>query len=214
MTAVNDTSEALSLLANVETATIGHFLDDGFMVPAIQCLVEGVRICGPALTASLPGDDGAALSRAVSRAQPGDVLVVDRQGDDRHACWGAVMTAAAQAAGIVGVVIDGFVTDVGAIRAAGLPVWCRGRSPLTTKIRDGGTVGGAIRCGGAAVRPGDLVLADENGVLVLGPRGAAEVAHRALALQAAEPAVIARLQAGETLAEINGVGASDHAPPW
>ena len=134
-----------------------------------------------------------------------DILVIDRQGDDRHACWGAVMTAAAQAAGIVGVVIDGFVTDVTAIRASGLPVWCRGRSPLTTKLLGkGGTIGETVTCGGATVRPGDLVLADENGVCVIDPAQAETLASTCAAMQAAEPGIIQRVLKGERIDEING----------
>lgn len=192
-------------LREVETATIGHILTEGFMSPAIQCAGEAPRICGPALTVSMPPDDGVALACAVAQAKPGDVLVVDRQGDDRHACWGAVMTAAAQAAGIVGVVIDGFITDIAAIRASGLPVWCRGRSPLTTKLLGGGgSIGGAVTCGGVRVIAGDLVLADENGVCVIDVAAAASLAEKALAMQAAEPGVIARVRAGEKIDEING----------
>ena len=204
LTDTNIIREALQLLAGVETATIGHFRSEGFMAPQVQCLIDGVRIAGRAHTVSLPGDDGGALSRAVSQARPGDVLVIERLDDDRHACWGAVMTAAACAAGIVGVVIDGYVTDVGAIRAAGLPVWCRGRSPLTTKIRSGGTVGSEIHCAGVQVRSGDIVLADENGVYIASPHEALAVALEALVIQAREPDIIARLGAGETLAAIYG----------
>ncbi|RVU19667.1 RraA family protein [Methylobacterium oryzihabitans] len=203
----HETAEALRLLAGVETATIGHFRDDGFMAPSIQGLGEATRICGPALTAALPGDDGSALAGALAQARPGDVLVVDRQGDERHACWGAVLTAAALAVGLAGVVIDGPVTDLTAIRASGLPIWFRGRSPLTTKRRGGGTVGGTVRCGGVTVRPGDLVLADENGVAVLDPAEALAVARYALTLQAEEPGIIARLRAGETLADIQAAAA-------
>lgn len=195
-------AEAISLLREVETATIGHLWSEGFMAPALQCLSDGVRICGPAFTVSLPADDGAAIGRALAAAKPGDVLVVDRQGDTRHACWGAVTTAAAKTAGLAGAVIDGYVTDVGAIRASGFPVWCRGRSPLTTKPRGGGAVAIAVQCGGTLVRPGDLILADENGVLVVPPALALDVARKALAMQAAEPAILARLAAGETFAAI------------
>lgn len=192
-------------LLGVETATLGHLLGDGFMAPAIQPLLEDSRVCGPALTVSLPAQDGVVLAHAVTLARPGDVLVIDRQGDRRHACWGAVMTAAALAAGVAGVVIDGFVTDVAAIRAAGLPVWCRGRSPLTTKLLgEGGSIHAEIACGGVAVRPGDLILADESGVCVLDPAEAEGLAGRALAMQEAEPGIIARLMAGEKLDEING----------
>ena len=198
---------AAKLLA-VETATIGHFQTDGFMLPSIQQLIEGSRVCGPALTVSVPPDDGAVLAHAVAMAAPGDILVIDRQGDNRHACWGAVMDAAARAAGVAGVIIDGFVTDVAALRAAGLPVWCRGRSPLTTKLLGlGGSVCTDVTCGGVLVRTGDLVLADENGVCVLDPDAASEIADIALAIQAAEPGVIARVEAGEKIDEINGARA-------
>ena len=105
-------------------------------------------------------------------------------------------------------VLDGYVTDLAAIRAAGLPVWCRGRSPLTTKNRGGGTVGKEINCGGAVVRGGDLVLADENGVYAAAPAAALAAAREALAIQAAEPAIIARLLAGENMAVVYGL-----APP-
>ncbi|QEL24930.1 RraA family protein [Bosea sp. F3-2] len=195
-------------LRDVETATIGHILTEGFMSPTIQCAGDAPRICGPAFTVSLPPDDGAALSCAVVQARPGDILIVDRQGDDQHACWGAVMTAAAQAAGLAGVVIDGFVTDIAAIRASGLPVWCRGRSPLTTKLHGrGGSIGVAVTCGGVRVMPGDLVLADENGVCVIEVSAAAALAERALAMQAAEPEIIARIRVGERIDEINGARA-------
>jgi regulator of RNase E activity RraA len=210
MTATGSSAEAsiaqrAALFREIETATLGHILTEGFMAPALQCVIEGPRVCGPALTVSVPADDGAVLSCALAQAKPGDILVIDRQGDDRHACWGAVMTAAAQAAGIVGVVIDGFVTDVAAIRASGLPVWCRGRSPLTTKLLGkGGTISETVNCGGATVRPGDLVLADENGVCVIDPAEAEALARACAAMQEAEPDVIARVLKGERIDEING----------
>ena len=175
------------------------------MSPAIQQLYECPPVCGPALTVSTLPDDGAALLQAIAAANPGDILVVERDGDDRHACWGAVLTAAAQGAGIAGVVIDGFVTDAGAIRAAGLPVWCKGRSPLTTKPGGrGGSVNTDIRCGGATVRAGDLVLADENGVCILDPQQAFRLANEALQMQASEPALISRLSGGEAIDQVFG----------
>jgi 4-hydroxy-4-methyl-2-oxoglutarate aldolase len=204
-----DLAEAIRLLLDVETATIGHFLDDGFMPPAIQCLRDRVRICGPAFTVALPGNDGTALALALSRAKAGDVLVVERGSDDRHACWGAVMSAAAEAAGLAGIVIDGFVTDLGAVRDKGPPVWCKGRSPLTTKLRGGGTFGGAVCCGGVSVEPGDVILADENGVLVLNPSSAVAIARKALAIQADEPGIVARLLAGDKLDAVYNLLADD-----
>ncbi|SEF88441.1 RraA family protein [Bosea lathyri] len=203
--AASENDGPVALLLDVETATLGHILTGGFMAPSIQRLNDDGRICGPALTVSVPPDDGVILGHAMTLARPGDVVVIDRQGDERHACWGAVMTAAALAAGVAGVIIDGFVTDVAAIRAAGLPVWCRGRSPLTTKLLGrGGSIHADVTCGGVRVRSGDLILADESGVCVLGPSEALELAEKALAMQATEPGIIARLAAGERIDEING----------
>lgn len=190
-------------LSDLETATFGHFLEDGFMAPAIQCLLPEKRVFGPALTVRMWGSDGTALVHALSIAQPGQVIVIDRCGDLRHACWGAVTTAAAQARGVVGAVIDGYLTDKAAILAAGFPVWSRGPSPVTTKIRGAsGEIGVPITCGGVRVRPGDTVLADESGVLVIDPDTVGEHAAKARAMQASEPETIRRLKAGETLAAI------------
>ncbi|WP_424986952.1 RraA family protein [Microbulbifer sp. S227A] len=190
-------------LSDIETATLGHFLETGFMSPALQALLPDRRVFGPALTIRMQGDDGAALVDALSIAEPGQVIVVDRCGDMRHACWGAVTTCAAQARGVAGVVIDGFVTDRSAITQAGFPVWCRGRSPITTKPRGiGGDVNVTIHCGGVAVHPGDMVLADESGVVVLNPAQAQAHIDRARQMQQDELIVLERLRAGETLAEI------------
>ncbi|MGV2067888.1 RraA family protein [Agrobacterium sp. 22-226-1] len=198
-------NQALELLRSVETATIGHFRSDGFMDPAMQCVIDGVRIAGRALTVSLPGDDGTALPHALSRAMPGDILVIARLSDDRHACWGAVMTAAALARGVTAVILDGYVTDIGSIRSAGLPVWCRGRSPITTKLGGRGNVEGPVVCGGVRVQNGDIVLADENGVCILPPEEALATARQALAIQEKEPGIVARIEKGEDIVAVYGL---------
>ncbi|MBG0511633.1 RraA family protein [Agrobacterium sp. MOPV5] len=204
-------NEALELLMSVETATIGHFRSDGFMEPAVQCVIDGIRVAGRALTVSLPGDDGTALLYALSRAMPGDILVIERLSDDRHACWGAVMTAAALACGVVAVILDGYVTDIGAIRSADLPIWCRGRSPVTTKPGGGGDVAKPVVCGGVKVNNGDVVLADENGVCILPPEEALAAARQALAIQEKEPGIIARLEKGEDIVAVYGLSPLEHS---
>ncbi|NSZ61202.1 RraA family protein (plasmid) [Agrobacterium tumefaciens] len=190
-------------LSQVETATLGHFLVEGFMAPSIQALVPGARIWGPALTVRLPGTDGAALAEALSVAKPGEVIVVDRCGDLRHACFGAVTATAAKSRGVAGVVIDGFVTDLAALLEIGVPVWCRGRSPITTRNRRvSGNIRGVVSCGGSMVSQGDIILADESGVVVLDPATAAQHAATALKMQHDEISILERLRAGETLKDI------------
>ncbi|MFC3395372.1 RraA family protein [Brenneria rubrifaciens] len=191
-------------LLQVETATLGHLLDQGFMHPQLQCVLPvGVRCCGPALTVSLPEDDGYSLPLALAAACAGDVLVIERVNDDRHACWGAVMTAAARQAGIVAVILDGYITDLSAICAENFPIWCKGRSPLTTKRgKTGGTVNQPVTCGGVRVCPGDIVLADENGVIALPAAQMARYVEEAIRIQQQEPTIVETLRQGVSLAEI------------
>lgn len=200
-------------LSDVETATLGHFLPDGFMAPAIQSVIPGARIFGPALTVRMPGADGSALVEALSVARPGEVIVIDRCGDLRHACFGSITATAAQQRGVAGVVIDGFVTDQAALLMLGLPVWCRGRSPITTRNHNiSGNVGWPVTCGGVMVDNGDIVLADENGVVVLDPASAAAHAETALKMQEAETDILRRLKAGETLKQINAGTKPENGP--
>lgn len=195
----------LDLLLQVETATVGHFRHDGFIDPAIRLVLPQARIAGPAVTVRIAGPDSTLLHHAVSSARPGDVLVIDRCGDTRHACWGGVTTYAARLAGIAGIIIDGPATDFGEIMKAGLPVWCRGPTPLTTKFLPlDAALNVPVSVGGVAVNPGDLILADESGVIVLPPDEAAAAAEHAIGLQNREKQVLARLAAGERLDEISG----------
>jgi len=196
-------SQLLDKLLQVETATLGHMIDQGFMTPLMQCATSERRCCGPALTVSLPEDDGYSLPLALLQAKPGDVLVIERLNDNRHACWGAVMTEAALQAGISAVILDGYITDISAIRDAGLAVWCKGRSPVTTKSgKKGGSVNQSINCDGVSVQPGDIILADENGVVVVAPEKVEILADQALDIQAKEQPIIERIRNGESLADI------------
>jgi regulator of RNase E activity RraA len=202
----------LEKLAACETATIGHFLHSQFMNPAIKAVLPGHRVVGTAVTVLAPGMDGTMVHWALGHARPGDFLVIDRAGDARHACWGGVVAVAAKAAGIAGGAIDGFGTDFEEIRAQGVPLWCRGASPITTKLLgvDGGfnvTVG----CGGVAVHPGDPILADESGVVVLRPEQIDWVVEEAMRRQNTEIDRLRRLRSGEKLHVITGAGAKVEA---
>ncbi|MDE1185434.1 MAG: RraA family protein [Pantoea sp.] len=198
--------DLLTALLSVETATIGHMISHGFMTPQLQCILPDVRICGPALTVSLPEDDSYSLPLALQEARRGDVLVIERLNDNHHACWGAVMTVAAQQAGIAAVILDGYITDISAIISAKFPVWCKGRSPLTTKRgKTGGAANKKVTCAGVVVNPGDIILADENGVLALSKKEIADLLNQALEIQRQEPLIIEKLKQGISLADIYGL---------
>jgi regulator of RNase E activity RraA len=201
--------DVLKVLATAEPATIGHFLHTGFMAPEIRLLTPGyVRIAGTAVTARCHGSDGTIVHYALGQLRPGDILVLDRCGDTKHAACGGGVAFSAKAAGALGIVIDGPATDIQELRQYGLPVWARGLSVVTTKRTfDHGDFCVPVSCGGVAVQPGDAILADENGVLVLPPGQARAAAERAIGMQTDEPVWLAKVKNGERLPDINGTNA-------
>jgi regulator of RNase E activity RraA len=195
-------------LARCETATIGHTRQWGFMDRKIQGVIAGRRAAGTAITVQIPAQDSAMLHHALGLLRPGDILVVDRLGDDCHACVGGGVALAAKLAGAVGAVVDGPCTDFSEIRMHDFPVWCRGPSPITTRIQAiGGSLNAVVSCGGVSVRPGDAIVADESGVLVLPPDEADAVADAALARQEREKDLWAKLRAGAKIGDISGATA-------
>jgi regulator of RNase E activity RraA len=195
----------LSLLEQAEPAVIGHFRYTGFMSPAIKAHFQDRRVAGTAVTLRAPGMDGAMVHYAVGQARPGDFLVIDRCGDESIAAMGGAVAYAARAAGVVGIVVDGLVTDLGELRRYGVPVWSRGTSAVTVKTLGlGGDFCVPVTCGGVAVSPGDAILADENGILVIPAADIQESATRAIQMMRDEQDTLARIDAGEKYPDIMG----------
>ena len=167
-------------------------------------------MAGTAATLALDAPDATAVNRALVALRPGEVLVVDMRGDHTHAPIGAVTVAAARARGAAGILVDGVVTDVDALADPhfGLPVHARGSSCLTTKRLDGegGRRQVPVDIGGVRVAPGDIVLGDTNGVIALPPAALAAVVRQAELSDASEPALLARIRAGEDLRTLLHLG--------
>jgi regulator of RNase E activity RraA len=200
-------SEVVALLEQTETATVGHWRHWGFVDRGIQGLLRR-RVAGTAVTVQIPGADSTLLHHALGLLRPGDVLVVDRLGDDRHACWGGGVTVAAKAAGARAGVVDGACTDIEEVEGSDFPLWCRGLAPITTRLYDlGGRMNVPVAIGGVVVHPGDAVLCDESGVLVMPPGEAEAEARAAIARQERGLAVQARCARGEKLGEMSGATA-------
>jgi regulator of RNase E activity RraA len=172
----------IATLQQCETTMLGHILYWGAMDTGIQSNAGlAPRIAGRALTVQIPGPCSVMLHYAIGQAEAGDILVIDRLGDRRHACVGDGVAAAAMRAGIQGAIIDGPCTDSVELAELGFPVWCRGVSPMTTRMADlGGRAHVPVSVGGVAVLPGDAVLADADGVYVMQPEQAGDVAQIAL----------------------------------
>ncbi|WP_329350300.1 RraA family protein [Streptomyces sp. NBC_01261] len=145
------------------------------------------RLAGPAFTVRCPPGDNLMLHAAIYRAEPGSVVVVE-SGDVEYALAGGNVCAVAQRRGIAGFVVDGVIRDVGEVRAAGFPVFGRGVVPIPGVKKAVLPLNERVRCGGVAVDAGDVVVADEDGVVVVPGARRAEVLAGALARLAQEGA--------------------------
>ncbi|MFC7397159.1 RraA family protein [Chelatococcus sp. GCM10030263] len=198
----------VELLERVEVATIGHVLHSGFVDPALRAVLPNKRVAGTAVTLRIPNADSALLHYLTAHVRPGDIVLIDRCGDTRHACWGGVITNAMKLAGVKAGVVDGPATDFSEIAKVDMPMWCRGPSPITTKILGlEGAMNVPVSVGGQVVKPGDAVLCDESGVIVLAPGEARAIAERAIKMQEDEIVLLERLRKGEKLPDISGATA-------
>ena len=177
----------------------------GMMDPAIRPIYPTAKICGPALTVSCHVGDNLMIHKAVAIAQPGDVLVVTIRSDARSGAWGEILTTAAVARGIAGLIIDGGVRDVDAVERRGFPVFARGIAVGATMKRNRGLINHPIVCGNVQVRPGDLVVADIDGIVVVQRELVDAVLDASQLREEKEAAMMKELEAGRTTLELLGL---------
>lgn len=201
------TAEQLEQLRRIPPATIGHMLDFGFMAGDLRPIgrKQGFTLCGPAVTVRTTALDSGVVHHAIDVAEPGDVLVIDRNGDQKHACWGELTSLAAKLRGLAGTIVDGPATDIPEIWEMEYLTFCRGVAPITSRSTGAsGEINTTIQCGGVAVSPGDIILADDNGIMVIPPDRVQEVIERCGPRVEYEAEIRRRLLAGEKLGEITG----------
>jgi regulator of RNase E activity RraA len=167
----------------------------GVLPNTILPLLPGVCVVGPARVALMRQDDNLSV-RAVLEAPPapGTVLVVAGGGTSRTATIGGLMALEMRNAGIAGLVTDGLVRDSREIRALGIGVWCRGVTPTAPTQQGPALVGGTVSIGGAVVRDGDLVIADDDGVVIWPHERIGELLVKAEARLQQDNARLAQLQ--------------------
>lgn len=159
----------LAAYRHIGSSTIGHFGREGWL-PGLLPLHPGTQVAGRAFTVAVHAPDGAILRDALCACPPGAVLVVACQGEPGCACWGELRTLAALVKGLAGVVVDGPVTDLRALRELPLPIFCEGASAYTTRALGGaGAIEVPVQVRGVAIHPGDLIVGDDDGVQVLRP---------------------------------------------
>jgi 4-hydroxy-4-methyl-2-oxoglutarate aldolase len=126
-----------------------------------------MKLAGPALTVDVRPGDNLMIHAAMSLAKPGDVLVIDGKGDQTAALMGTIMMTACKQLGLAGVVIDGAVRDSLEIDEMDYPVFAAGTNPNGPTKNVPGRIGHPVQCGGVTVHPGDFVLGDADGVVVV-----------------------------------------------
>ena len=131
------------------------------------------RCVGPAVTVKAPTGDSLMIRKAMSIAQAGDVIVIDGRGTISRSLWGGNRSTFVAQKGVAGVVIDGATRDIGETQEARLPLFARAVCPMASASSGPGEVNFPISCGGVAVHPGDIVVASEEGIVVI-PRDDAE----------------------------------------
>ena len=199
-------AETLAAWQGTEAAAVSDCLERSqAMDGGLQPLDRGMHVVGQARTVRCMVGDNSALHAAINLIQPGDVLVADAGGFLGNAIWGGLMTDAARRKGIAGLVIDGAVRDCTEIIGAGFPCFARGTVPAGPHKNFGGEIDGPVSCGGVAVHPGDLIVADGDGVTVV-PLGRVNDVYAAYkALKEKEARAMAALEAGGSLADLYGV---------
>jgi 4-hydroxy-4-methyl-2-oxoglutarate aldolase len=198
-----DSAVAAELLALGSATVYEAAREECFLPYTLRPAWAGARVAGPALPVRTAPADNLPLHLAVAAARPGQVLVVAAQGEP-CGYWGEVLTVAAQQRGIAGLLIDGGVRDTAALAALDFPTFSSSIAIRTTVKNDPGTVGEPIVLGGVTVHDGDLVVADEDGVVVL-PAGRVDaVLTAARQRQQAERRYLDRIRQGELTLDIYG----------
>ena len=170
---------------------------------AIKPISRGVRLCGPAFTVQCHPEDNLMLHKAIERAQPGDILVASVGGYYEAGYWGGLMATSAVAKKIGGLAIDGSIRDSAEIIKMGFPIFCRGFCIRGTTKTVLGLINHPILFGGVLVHPGDLILGDDDGMVVVERMESEEVLEKSIKRVEAEKVKTEKLKAGVSSVELN-----------
>jgi 4-hydroxy-4-methyl-2-oxoglutarate aldolase len=192
-------------LARYATASISDAQNSfGIMRPAIRPLGPGMRIAAVAHTVKCYPGSIITVHKALLEARPGEVLVVDGEGDERGALFGELMTRQALANGLAGIIIDGPVRDQVPVVESGFAVFASSVTPRVGSNRRVGETQVPIQCGGVLVKPGDVIVADDDGVAVIAYEKAEAVAEAAEAIKRKEITYREAIASGRQLADLIG----------
>jgi 4-hydroxy-4-methyl-2-oxoglutarate aldolase len=203
--ATSGSRDVVSILSNIPTATIYESAGKwGDVAPYIRPVVEGVRLAGRAFTVKAMPGDNLVIFRAIEEAPAGSVLVIDAGATDRATIWGGTSTVACVAKKIAGCVTNAAVRDVAQIRALRFPVYAAGINVRGTVKSHPGWTQVPISIGDVPVKPGDIVIGDEDGVVIVASERADEIADKAVEKRRAEEVREERILRGESIRTVLG----------
>jgi 4-hydroxy-4-methyl-2-oxoglutarate aldolase len=199
------TADLVQRLAEFPTAALSDAQRGlGTLRPVIRSMVAGAKLVGPAHTVKCYPGSIITVHKALLEAKPGEVLVVDGEGDDRGALFGELMTLQAQANGIAGIVIDGPLRDRNAVAESGFPAFASSVNPRVGTNRRVGETQITIQCGGVVVRPGDIVVGDDDGVVIVPIEQLQATVDAAEAIKKKEAGIRRDIADGKQLADLIG----------
>ena len=204
--------EKIERLKKMATTNIADALDKVGVrgaVIGIRPMYDCPKIAGKAVTIKITAA-GMVKSkhhlgvRAINAAEPGDVIIIDNRGDLFNNCWGEILAMGAKMKGVAGVVVDGAARDIDACKEFAFPVYARGTVPITARGRImEESFNEVIRVGDVQVRPGDIVMADVNGVVIIPSEKLDEVLEAAAQIQQKEDAMVEELRRGVPILEVD-----------
>lgn len=199
-------ASSVAELAKHGVATVHEALGRmGLMETYMRPVYPGAKLCGTAVTIFAHPGDNWMLHVAAEMLRPGDVAVLGTSSDNSDGMFGDLLATSFRARGAAGLVIDAGCRDVAELRNMGFPVWSKARHAKGTVKATVGSVNTPIICAGMLVHPGDVVVADDDGVVIVPKMHAARVAAAAAAREAKEAGTRRRLAAGELGLDVYGM---------
>jgi 4-hydroxy-4-methyl-2-oxoglutarate aldolase len=196
---------SINKLRQFSAATLHEALGrTGNLPSAIKPIHPGMKVCGPAYTVQTMPRDNVLLHRAYAYAKPGDVIVAHCSEFYEAGYWGDLMSLGAKTQGIAGLVIDACVRDADDIEALGFPVFSRGLCIRGTTNFGEGTMNEPIVIGECLIHPGDIIVGDRDGVVVVPQNRIEEAIEKAIAREVREESVREQLRLGKTSIQIYG----------